>query len=164
MAASEHTRAHAFFTEFYPPRLDTLVKAMENNDLPTGILHGDPFLDNALVNPQTGRFSGFVDFEDATTGPLLFDVACAVIGTCFRDDNKFDIDRFKSFREATPLAALICHGMRLFVQFCCLTLLCNCTWRFINFQIDHRRSSTVEIGIENCRSASLHWKQGKRRL
>ena len=112
MAASEHTRAHAFFTEFYPPRLDTLVKAMENNDLPTGILHGDPFLDNALVNPQTGRFSGFVDFEDATTGPLLFDVACAVIGTCFRDDHKFDIDRFKSFLRGYCQAALICHGMR----------------------------------------------------
>eukprot|EP00966_Prymnesium_polylepis_P270120 6240130-Prymnesium_polylepis.1 len=40
-----------------------------------GILHGDPFLDNILCDGATGAVSGFVDLEDVTLGPCLFDAA-----------------------------------------------------------------------------------------
>mmetsp|Transcript_2450 Transcript_2450/g.4339 ORF Transcript_2450/g.4339 Transcript_2450/m.4339 type:complete len:386 (+) Transcript_2450:61-1218(+) len=141
MKASKHTRSHPYFTEFYPARLAALVEGMSKSGyLPQGVLHGDPFLDNALVDPETGQFCGFVDFEDATTGPLLFDVACAVIGTCFPEGSSgFNMSRFHNlmggYFGVRPLLRSECQ---LFIQFCQLTLLCNCTWRFINFNVDNR--------------------------
>ena len=48
-------------------------------DLPVGFLHGDPFLDNILVDPQSGAVAGFVDLEDVTVGPCLFDADEGVI-------------------------------------------------------------------------------------
>jgi len=141
MEASEHARRHPYVVEFYPPRLAELSDAMAGcDDLPQGVLHGDPFLDNAMVDPRTGRFVGFVDFEDATTGPLLFDVACAVVGTCFPEGSSdFDVTRFRDlmggYSGVRPLSG---PERRLFVRFCRLTLLCNCTWRFVNFNIDNR--------------------------
>ncbi len=141
MAASAHVASHPFVTEFYPPRLAALKAGMAAAaDLPQGIIHGDPFLDNALVSPADGSFVGFVDFEDATTGPLLFDAACCIIGTCFAEgSDNFDMGRFRvlmsSYTAERPLTTGEC---RLLVPFLRLTLLCNCTWRFINFNVDHR--------------------------
>ena len=55
---------------------------------------GDPFLDNVLVHADSGEFSAWVDWEDASTGPALFDLACCAVGSCFRDtDNSLDMDR-----------------------------------------------------------------------
>jgi Ser/Thr protein kinase RdoA (MazF antagonist) len=141
MKASTHTRKHPFFTDFYGDRLAALRNAMaRSNELPQGVLHGDPFLDNALVDPSNGSFSGFVDFEDATTGPLLFDVACCVIGTCFPEGSSaFDVTRFGHLmRGYCSVRRLSQLEVTLFASFARLTLLCNCSWRFINFFVDHR--------------------------
>ena len=113
---------------------------MKTEGLPQGVLHGDPFLDNALVDPADGSFTGFVDFEDATTGPLLFDVACCVIGTCFPEGSEeFDLARFSALMHGyCSVRSLEPQEVNHFVRFARLTLLCNCTWRFINFHVDHR--------------------------
>ena len=142
MKGSEFTRDHPFVTKFYEKRCASLIDAMmnSNSSLPQGILHGDPFLDNALINETNGTFSGFVDFEDACSGPLLFDVACSVIGTCFPEGSSdFDVNRFDSLmRGYTSVRRLVQPERHMFVAFARLSLLCNCTWRFINFQIDNR--------------------------
>jgi len=82
MLESEHTRHHPYL-EYYRHRLPAMRLALDTPGLPSGVVHGDPFLDNILVDRSTGAFCGFIDFEDACRGPFLFDVACCVIGTCF---------------------------------------------------------------------------------
>ena len=42
-------------------------------DVPRGLLHGDPFLDNLLAK-ESGEVVGWVDWEDVAIGPLMFDV------------------------------------------------------------------------------------------
>ena len=67
-----------------------------------------------------GEFQGFVDFEDAMTSPLLFDMAYAVVGTCFPEGlSTFDASRFGRFAvgyfEVRPLEG---SEQRWFVRFC----------------------------------------------
>jgi len=134
------------YTAFYQDKLEVLEKCVKIQGLPTGILHGDPFLDNVLVDPTTGDFIGFVDFEDACVGPLVFDVAVAAIGCCYRaEDNALDLDRVKAllkgYCSTRPLTGVEkgCFG-----SFMMVALLCNCSWRYMNFHIDHRE-------LEECR-------------
>ena len=56
-----------------------LKERMQLSTLKMGICHGDPFLDNAIVN-QGCEFVAWVDFEDVAVAPLIFDIACCVIG------------------------------------------------------------------------------------
>lgn len=119
------------------------MSAAATDCFPDGILHGDPFLDNMLLLPRNGeipRFGGFVDFEDICVGPLIFDVAVCAIGCCFRDTgNCLDFDRLRGlllgYQQVRPLQI---NERQNFVAFMRLALLCNCSWRYRNFEIDHR--------------------------
>lgn len=133
-----NSKDHAF-TTFYATQLPNLVDGMERDGLPQGVLHGDPFFDNVLVAEDTGEFQGWVDWEDASTGPLLFDLACMCIGCCFRsEDNQLDLDRLEAilagYASHRPIAP---NEAAMFLPFMRLTLLCNCQWRFRNFNCDH---------------------------
>eukprot|EP00040_Diaphanoeca_grandis_P024218 m.132876 g.132876 ORF g.132876 m.132876 type:complete len:371 (+) comp29637_c0_seq3:146-1258(+) len=151
MATSEFTNAHPYF-EFYKQRLCELKTAMEASvDLPWGVLHGDPFLDNCLITQTTDVEATWIDFEDTAVGPLLFDVACCVIGSCFKPspDNTFDLSRLQALmRGYVSARRLTLKETELLVPFLRLTLLCNCSWRFTNFHIDHRE-------ISECRDSYL---------
>ena len=139
LASHENSKDHPF-TAFYTKELANLQAGMEAAGLPFGVLHGDPFFDNVLVDEGTGAFSGWVDWEDASTGPLLFDLACMCIGCCFRsEDNQLDLARLEAilrgYSAKRPIVAPA--EVDLFLPFMRLTLLCNCEWRFRNFNIDH---------------------------
>jgi len=54
---SEFVKEHPFVA-FYAEKLAILQEMVAVEGLPQGILHGDPFLDNVLVDPITGNFSG----------------------------------------------------------------------------------------------------------
>jgi hypothetical protein len=134
------------FLPFYKRQLAALEKAIATPGLPDGLLHGDPFLDNVLVDAADGHLSGFVDLEDFTVGPLLFDVACCASACCFRaKDNALDIARLRAlmrgYAAERPLAPA---EVEQFVAFMRVALLCNCTWRFKNFNIDHREMESCE--------------------
>ena len=141
--------------------------------IPMGVIHGDPFLDNMLVvpgpTPQSPLSAAYwIDFEDTCEGPLLFDVACAIIGSCFvvKEEEEgeeegtgtgeqtkrspfLDLSRTRAFlRGYTRERRLTEAEVRLFLPFLRIALLCNCTWRFINFHIDHRE-------IESARNSYL---------
>ena len=142
MEISIHTKNHPFLT-FYIPRRQALEDAMckaEHLNLTRGVIHGDPFADNVMLDPTTGQVSAWVDWEDATTGPILFDVAVAIIGTCFPEgSSKLDPLRLKRLMAGyTRVRPLPKEEVELLVEFCRLALLCNCCWRFTNFHIAHR--------------------------
>lgn len=150
--SNEHASGHDFLP-FYERQLECLQKAM-GADLPRGVLHGDPFLDNVLVDGASGALCGFVDLEDVTVGPCLFDAACCACACCFdASTNTLDIGRLRAllggYNGQRPLAAA---ERSRFVDFMKLTMLCNCTWRFKNFNIDHRE-------LEECRDAHRELQQ-----
>ena len=140
LEASEYTKDHPFM-DFYRPRQKHLAETMKKVELlPRGVIHGDPFVDNIMLDPKTGAVNAWIDWEDATVGPVLFDVACCIIGTCFPEgEQQLNMDRFRflmaGYTRGRPL-----HGeeVSLLVDFCRLALLCNCSWRFSNFYISHR--------------------------
>ena len=61
--------------------------------LPTGVIHGDAYLDNTLYNSDTLRLEALVDWEDACEGPLVLDLAVAAMAACFTEENELVPDR-----------------------------------------------------------------------
>ena len=70
-AASETLAGHPFLP-LHAAQVPALAKTMAA-DVPRGLLHGDPFLDNLLAK-ESGEVVGWVDWEDVAIGPLMFDV------------------------------------------------------------------------------------------
>ena len=139
-ARHTHPVAGHPFTTLHAEQVPALAAAMQV-DVPRGLIHGDPFLDNLLAK-DSGEVVGWVDWEDVAVGPLMFDVGCSLIGCCYRsaegEDNQLDLDRLKWFLNGyisvRPLSA---EEKAVVVPFMRLTLLCNATWRFRNFNIMH---------------------------
>ncbi|KAL1515498.1 hypothetical protein AB1Y20_002121 [Prymnesium parvum] len=147
--ASEHTKAHSFLP-FYRRQRELLLKAVSARDIPTGVLHGDPFLDNILCDPHTGEVRGFVDLEDVAVGPCLFDAACCACACCFdAATNTLDHPRLRALLEGYYAhRRLSAAEAAIFIDWMKATMLCNASWRFRNFNIDHRE-------IEECRDAHV---------
>ena len=61
--------------------------------LPKGIIHGDFFLDNILFRGD--KVVGVLDFEAASRGKYIFDLATAVNALCF-DGERYELKRFEA--------------------------------------------------------------------
>src|SRR5436190_8286582 len=61
--------------------------------LPKGIIHGDIFLDNIMFRGE--KVVGILDFEAASRGKYIFDLATAVNALCF-DGERYDLKRFEA--------------------------------------------------------------------
>jgi Ser/Thr protein kinase RdoA (MazF antagonist) len=55
-----------------------MTRLMVTDRLTYGVLHGDPAAETFVVDPATGR-AGLLDCGASGTGPLLYDVAAAVV-------------------------------------------------------------------------------------
>lgn len=131
LRASAAVRGHAFLP-WYDRQLESLQSAVGTPGLPRGLLHGDPFLDNALVSPTDGRLEGFVDLEDLCVGPLLFDIACCACACCFRPNdggalsNALDMGRMRALLHGyASERPLVPAESKVFVAFMRATMLCN---------------------------------------
>lgn len=67
-------------------------------DLPTGIIHGDLFYDNALF--ENDRLQGMIDFYNACTGYLLYDLAIVANDWCVNSDGSLDPVRLQALLAA----------------------------------------------------------------
>ena len=134
------------YLSFYEPELKVLVQEMSlatGGKLQHGITHGDPFADNILVNEETGALSAFIDIEDICVGPLLFDLACCAIGCCFHQAKEgsnypqvLDMELFQALIQGyNSERRLPDLEMEHLVPFMRLALLCNCSWRFVKFNV-----------------------------
>lgn len=121
-----------------------------------GVSHGDPFADNVLVRKETGELSAFIDIEDFCVGPLIFDLCCCVIGCCFKVvTDKEDSTQVLDMALLEALLIGYCAHRKLpqierdhFVPFMRLTLLCNCSWRFVKFNVKLRDDNVDEFPEE----------------
>lgn len=125
----------------------------------------------AAQPPSSGprvRSVHLVDFEDATVGPLVFDVACCAAGSCFvpappaaaiagagagadADGAALaEAEQLGGVLDAGRLAALLlgyCAVRPLtaaekgtFAAWLRASLTCNASWRFVNFHIKNREA------------------------
>jgi homoserine kinase type II len=74
------------------PELETLTRERDPS-LPLGLIHGDLFMDNVLY-ADDGHLAALLDFEQASWGRLVYDVAVSVLAFGFgRDDFRADVTR-----------------------------------------------------------------------
>ena len=67
------------------------IKKEWPKDLPSGIIHGDLFIDNIFFNKN--NFSGFIDFYFSSNDYLMYEIAICINALCFdKKNNKFIIN------------------------------------------------------------------------
>ncbi len=86
---------------------EELLAAAARDRGPVGVIHQDLFPDNVLVD-DAGRFVALLDFEQATVGPLAYDLAVVLNAWCWRGDH-FDraavaaiLSAYDAARERSP--------------------------------------------------------------
>jgi len=84
--------------------------------LPKANLHADLFRDNVLF--EGSHLTGVIDFYNACSGPMLYDVAIAVNDWCSHPNGKIDLPRveallaaYSSLRRFTPAEAELWQPM-----------------------------------------------------
>ena len=134
--ATEHSRLFESF-ELYTRVLKEVAQA----DLPTGVIHGDVFPDNTLF--QKGQLTGIIDFDEFCHETLLFELAMAINGFGFVDNQLVE----------SPLRG-ICIGYsrqrklddeeaRLLPRYIQLTALAMSCWHINNGIIDSSNSRSI---------------------
>ena len=70
------------------------IKKEWPKNLPTGIIHGDLFIDNIFFNKN--KFSGFIDFYFSCNDYLMYEIAISINALCFdKKNNKFIMNNQK---------------------------------------------------------------------
>ena len=118
------------FTKLY---MNELPLFRDLDQFPVGIIHGDPFLDNVLVDKQTHKLAGLVDFEDACVGPVMFDIGSAIAGSCFTG-SRLDFEKVQAlvggYVKHRKLSILEQQAIPKFVR---IALVCNAAFRFLTY-------------------------------
>ena len=86
------------------------IQAARRSDLPTGLIHGDLFRDNALVDLSVSptRISALLDFESACRGPYVYDLMVTLLAWCYGDelDTRLARSLLQGYESVRPLSAL----------------------------------------------------------
>ena len=70
------------------------IKSQWPKKLPSGIIHGDLFIDNIFFNKNT--FSGFIDFYFSSNDYLMYEIAICINALCFdKKRNSFAMNNKK---------------------------------------------------------------------
>jgi homoserine kinase type II len=77
---------------------EVALHAQPPADLPRGVIHGDLFRDNVLM--EGDRVGGLIDFYFACTGNLLYDVAITVNDWCMAPEGRLDAERTRAMLSA----------------------------------------------------------------
>jgi homoserine kinase type II len=86
------------------PELEALARERAA-DIPTGLIHGDLFIDNVLFS-DAGAVAALLDFEQASWGRLAYDLAVTVLAFGFgRDDFRPEVTRalLEGYTAVRPL-------------------------------------------------------------
>ena len=141
-------RGHPFLGFFASKlkELQMVLRDAKKANLPQGLLHGDPFLDNAMFDEKNGKCVAWIDWEDVTTGYLIWDVACGIIGCCYEPGQaSISMRRVDAFLSGyQSVRSLENNELALLGPFLRGAILCNAAWRFENFNITHRATAAKD--------------------
>ena len=86
------------------PKLEPTLKACLKNiknqwpkKLPSGIIHGDLFIDNIFFNKN--KFSGFIDFYFSSNDYLMYEIAICINALCFDKKSNFFVMNNKKIKN-----------------------------------------------------------------
>ena len=151
----KHTElaSHPFFL-WLQSELEWIIPEIEK-PLPTGLLHGDLFLDNTLFDNE--KMVAILDFEEGCHDTLLIDVAMTIIGCCYTEKNDLNIDALHDFLNAynalRPLTENEWECLDGFVYYAALSI---AVWRFRQFNIRHPDAQRAETYLEMI-TRSANW-------
>ena len=133
--------------EWIQPELD--------KPFPTGLLHGDLFLDNTLFDGD--KMVAILDFEEACHDTLLIDIGLTIIGCCYTIQHQLDISSVQVFLHAynssRPLTDEEWDSLDCFVHYAALSI---AFWRFRQFNIRHPNERSAETYLEMM-TRSANW-------
>ena len=81
------------------PTLNVCLKDIKNQwpkKLPSGIIHGDLFIDNIFFNKN--KFSGFIDFYFSSNDYLMYEIAICINALCFDKKKNFFVMNNKKIK------------------------------------------------------------------
>lgn len=150
-----------FVTHPFVASLKSQLEEIEpslNASLPTGLLHGDLFLDNTLFDGE--EMVAILDFEEGCYDTLLIDVGMTIIGCCYTSDHQLNLGvvrRFLAAYNATrPLTEKEWKHLDCFVHYAALSI---AFWRFRQFNIrrpDAHRANTYQEMITRSTQFKRH--------
>ena len=101
--------------------------------LPMGFVHSDVFPNNVII--EDGKFKCLLDFEYLSYFPLVFDLACGIVGLTWQDDI-LDVDLSRSlirgYEMERKLGLEERNGLEYFCQYIALFF---AGWRYRQFNI-----------------------------
>ena len=128
--------------------------------LPTGLLHGDLFLDNTLFDGD--EMVAILDFEEGCYDTLLIDVGMTLIGCCYTSEHQLNLEAARRFLDAynalRPLTENEWQSLDCFIHYAALSI---AFWRFRQFNIrrpDQARADTYQEMM----TRSEQWKTANR--
>ena len=134
-------KAHPFVL-WLESELQWMIPELER-PLPSGILHGDLFLDNTLFDGE--KMVAIIDFEEGCLDTLLIDIAMTIIGCCYTDDHLLDEELVNSFLDAynatRPISDDEYRGLDYYVHYAALSI---AFWRFRQFNIRRPDMSSAD--------------------
>ena len=84
------------------------IRGARRSGLPIGLIHGDLFRDNALVEPGPApeRIVALLDFESACRGPYVYDLMVTLLAWCYGDALDLGLARalFEGYQAVRPLS------------------------------------------------------------
>jgi homoserine kinase type II len=103
------------------------------NTLPKGLIHGDIFWDNVLLD--CNRVQAIIDFEEGCHYFLVFDLGMCTVGTCMKD-RKLLLDKAKSlymgYQSIRALNPEERENLKLFIEYGAIA---TAFWRFRQFNV-----------------------------
>ena len=154
-----------FATHPFVKSLKSQLESMEpqlTGSLPTGLLHGDLFLDNTLFDSD--EMVAILDFEEGCHDTLLIDVGMTLIGCCYTSQHQLNLEAAQRFLDAynalRPLTENEWQSLDCFVHYAALSI---AFWRFRQFNIrrpDVHRANTYKEMI----TRSTEWQSLSDRL
>lgn len=123
--------------------------------LPTGLLHGDLFLDNTLF--VENKLKAIIDFEEVCYDKMMIDIGMTIIGCCYTAENQLDPVSVNGFLESYNAIRIMTDeewdSLDCYVHYAALSI---AFWRFRQFNIRYPDESSADKYFEMI-TRSANW-------